>query len=198
MLKKVNNDPKALLSAARKDYVFRTDKEWNILEDYIKVAEKEGNWGKAYQFKVMSNLKQLSQMKAMRYGMTGLVFPDVYTASTVGTQISRMNAYTDVMIDQGFPNMKMMKQAELENYKNYFDEDGLIKNQVVKALTSDIALNTDDGLSKYLNDATTAYPILKEVMAFPRTASNYMRAAASWTPITMIPGISKYLSLIHI
>ncbi len=112
-------------------------------------------------------------MKAMRYGMTGLVFPDVYTGSTVGTQIARMNAYTDVMADQGFPNMKMMKKAELENYKNYFDEDGLIKNQVVKALTGDIALNSDDGLSKYLNDATTAYPILKEVMAFPRTASNY-------------------------
>ena len=102
MLKKVNNDPKALLSAARKDFVFRTDKEWNILEDYIKVAEKEGNWCNAYQFKVMSNLKQLSGMKAMRYGMTGLVFPDVYTGSTVATQISRMNAYTDVLADQGF------------------------------------------------------------------------------------------------
>jgi hypothetical protein len=197
MLKKVNNDPKALLSAARKDFVFRTDKEWNILEDYIKVAEKEGNWGKAYQFKIMSNLKQLSGMKAMRYGMTGLVFPDVYTGSTVATQISRMNAYTDVLADQGFPNMKMLKKAELQNYKSYFDEDGLIKNQVVKALTGDIALNTDDGLAKYLNDATTAYPILKEVMAFPRTASNYMKVGLSYTPISAIPNMNKYAKTIY-
>ena len=197
MLKKVNNDPKALLSAARKDFVFRTDKEWNILEDYIKVAEKEGNWGKAYQFKVMSNLKQLAGMKAMRYGMTGLVFPDVYTGSHVATQISRMNAYTDVLADQGFPNMKMLKQAELENYKNYFDEDGLIKNQVVKALTGDIALNTDDGLAKYLNDATTAYPVLKEVMAFPRTASNYMKVGLSYTPISAIPNMNKFAKTIY-
>ena len=69
----------------------------------------------------MSNLKQLAGMKAMRYCMTGIVFPDVYTGSHVATQISRMNAYTDGLADQGFPNMKMLKQAELENYKNYFD-----------------------------------------------------------------------------
>tara|TARA_R100000329_G_scaffold81199_1_gene69307 strand:- start:181 stop:1482 length:1302 start_codon:yes stop_codon:yes gene_type:complete len=34
-------------------------------------------------------------------------------------------------------------------------------------------------------------------MAFPRTASNYMRAGASWTPITLIPGISKYSKTIY-
>ena len=46
--------------------------------------------------------------------------------------------------------MKMLKEAELENYSKYFDESGLIKNDVVKSLTGDIALNTDDGLSNYL------------------------------------------------
>ena len=197
LMKKVNNDPKAMLNAVRKDYVFKTDKEWQILEDYVKVYEKNGNWGKAYQYKIMSNLKQMAGMKAMRYGMTGLVFPDAFTASHTATHISRLHAYTDILEDQGFPNLKMLKQAEQENYAQYFDKDGLIKDKVVKALTQDIALNTDDGLSTYLTEATTAYPVLKEVMAFPRTASNYMKVGLSYTPVSAIPGINKYAKTMY-
>ena len=197
MMKKMNNDPQAMLSAARKDYVFKTDKAWNIMEDMIPVYESTGNWGRAYQFKVASNLKQLAGMKAMRYGMTGMVFPDVFTASHTATHISRLNAYTDVLADQGFPNLTMLKEAELENYSKYFDESGLIKNDVVKALTGDIALNTDDGLSNYLTKATTAFPILKEVMAFPRTASNYMKIGLSYTPVSAIPGMNKFAKTIY-
>tara|TARA_R100000234_G_scaffold101405_1_gene70449 strand:+ start:3694 stop:7878 length:4185 start_codon:yes stop_codon:yes gene_type:complete len=197
MMKKMNNDPQAMLSAARKDYVFKTDKAWNIMEDMIPVYEATGNWGRAYQFKVASNLKQLAGMKAMRYGMTGMVFPDVFTASHTATHISRLNAYTDVLADQGWPNMKMLKEAELENYSKYFDENGLIKNDVVKALTGDIALNTDDALSNYLTKATTAFPILKEVMAFPRTASNYMKIGLSYTPVSAIPNMNKFSKTIY-
>lgn len=197
MMKKMNADPQAMLTAARKDYVFKTDKAWNIMEDMIPLYESQGNWGRAYQLKVASNLKQLAGMKAMRYGMTGMVFPDVFTASHTATHISRLNAYTDVLADQGFPNIKMLKEAELENYSKYFDENGLIKNDVVKALTSDIALNTDDALSNYLTKATTAFPILKEVMAFPRTASNYMKIGLSYTPVSAIPNMNKFSKTIY-
>ena len=197
MMKKVNNDPQAMLSAARKDYVFKTDKAWDIMEDMVKVYEAQGNWGRAYQYKIASNLKQLAGMKAMRFGMTGMVFPDVFVASHQATHISRLNAYTDVLADQGFPNPKMLKQAELENYSKYFDENGLIKNDVVRALTSDVALNTDDALSTYLTEATTAFPILKEVMAFPRTASNYMKIGLSYTPVSAIPGMNKFAKTIY-
>ena len=34
-------------------------------------------------------------------------------------------------------------------------------------------------------------------MAFPRTASQFMKAGASWTPISLIPGISKYSKTIY-
>ena len=34
-------------------------------------------------------------------------------------------------------------------------------------------------------------------MAFPRTASNYMKAGASYTPVSLIPGISKYSKTIY-
>ena len=197
MMKKTHSDPKAMMNTYRKDFVFKTDKSWDIMEDMVKVYEKEGNWGRAYQYKIASTLKQMAGMKWLRFGMTGMVFPDVFTNTHLATYLSRVNAYADIMADQGFPNLKMLKQAEAENYAKYFDPDGLVKNDVVKAMAGEIQLNIDDGLSNYLTDATTAYPILKEIMAFPRTASNYMKAGLSYTPISSIPGINKYAKTIY-
>ena len=68
---------------------------------------------------------------------------------------------------------------------------------MVRQFAGEIQLNLDDGVANYVNQATTAYPILKDFMMFPRTASNYMKVAASYTPITMIPGISKYSKTIY-
>ena len=85
MMKKVNQDPNAMISAFRKDYVFKTDKAWDIMEDVAKLYEKDGNWGRAYQLKTASTLKQMSKMKGLRYGMTAMVFPDVFTTHTLST-----------------------------------------------------------------------------------------------------------------
>ena len=197
MMKKTHKDPTAMLNAFRKDFVFKTDKAWDIMEDVAKIYETQGNWGRAYQYKIASTLKQMAGMRWLRYGMTGMVFPDVFTNTHLATYLSRVNAYADVMDDAGFPNISMLKQAEAENYSKYFDKEGLVKDNVIKALSGEIQLNIDDGLSGYLTDATTAYPILKEVMAFPRTASNYMKAGASYTPVSLIPGISKYSKTIY-
>ena len=73
-----------------------------------------------------------------------------------------------------------------------FDADGLIKDKAVRALAGEIQLNMDDGRSRGINEATTAYPILKEVLMFPRTMSNATKLAASYTPISLLPGISRY------
>ena len=197
MMKKTHKDPTAMLNAFRKDFVFKTDKAWDIMEDVAKIYETQGNWGRAYQYKIASTLKQMAGMKWLRYGMTGMVFPDVFTNTHLATYLSRVNAYADVMDDAGFPRLPDLRAAEAENYAKYFDKEGLVKDNVLRSLSGEIQLNIDDGLSGYLTDATTAYPILKEVMAFPRTASNYMKAGASYTPVSLIPGISKYSKTIY-
>jgi len=53
-------------------------------------------------------------------------------------------------------------------------------------------LNLDDGVANWLNQATTAYPVSKFMLMFPRTGSNYVRNALSWTPLSAVPGINKY------
>ena len=197
MMKKAHKDPTAMLNAYRKDFVFKTDKAWNIMDDMAKLYEIDGNWGRAYQYKVASALKQIAGMKALRYGMTGMVFPDVFTTTHLAHYLSRAKAYEDVFSEFGFADWKKIRIAEKKHYDRFFDANGLVKDPVLKSMAGEIQLNLDDGAASYLTQATTAYPILKEVMAFPRTASNFMRAASSWTPITLIPGITKYSKTIY-
>ena len=197
MMKKVNQDPTAMLSAFRKDYVFKTDKAWDIMEDVAKLYEKDGNWGRAYQLKTAAALTQMSKMKGLRYGMTAMVFPDVFTNTHNAHYYSRVKAYEDVFSEFGYADWQKIFEAENRHYKNFFDENGLVKDQVLQSFSGEIQLNLDDGVASYLTEATTAYPILKELLAFPRTASNYVKAALSWTPISLIPGINKYAKTIY-
>ena len=201
MMKKTHKDPTTMLQNFRKDYVFKTDKAWDILDNVAKIWEQQGNWGKAYQYKTASTLKQLGGMKGLRYGMTAMVFPDVFTNTHLAHYLSRVKAYEEVFNEFGstFGEMaqKKLKIAETKHYQSFFDADGLVKDKVLKAIAGEIQLNLDDGMSTWLNEATTAYPVLKEVMAFPRTASNSMKAASSWTPVTLIPGLNKYSKTIY-
>ncbi len=197
MMKKVNQDPTAMLNAYRKDYVFKTDKAWDIMEGVAKLYEKDGNWGRSYQLKSAAALTQMSKMKGLRYGMTAMVFPDIFTNTHNAHYYSRVKAYEDVFSESGYADWQKIFEAENRHYKNFFDENGLVKDQVLRSVSGEIQLNLDDGVASYLTEATTAYPILKELLAFPRTASNYVKAALSWTPISAIPGINKYGKTIY-
>ena len=199
MMKKTHKDPTAMLQAFRKDYVFKTDKAWDILDNVAKIWEQQGNWGRAYQYRTAATLKQLGGMRGLRYGMTAMVFPDVFTNTHLAHYLSRVKAYEDVFNEFGSVSMKkdLLKTLEKKYYDSFFDADGLVKDKVLKSIAGEIQLNIDDGMSNWLNEATTAYPVLKEVMAFPRTASNSMKAASSWTPVTLIPGLNKYSKTIY-
>ena len=68
----------------------------------------------------------------------------------------------------------------------------MIKDDVLRSIAGEVQLNLDDGLATWLNKGTTAYPITKFMMMFPRTASNAVKNSVSWTPLSLIPGFNKY------
>ena len=201
MMKKTHQDPTAMMKTFRKDFVFKTDKAWEIMDDMAKLYEIDGNWGRGYQLKMASRLKQIAGMKGLRYGMTAMVFPDVFTTTHLAHYLARSKAYDDVFTEfgstYGAKAQAALLKAEKMHYDSFFDADGLVRDKTLRSMAGEIQLNLDDGLATFLNQGTTAYPILKEVMAFPRTASQFMKAGASWTPISLIPGISKYSKTIY-
>ena len=196
-MKRAHKDPDAMIRAYRKDFRLRANKSKSILNDMRKVYEKDGNWGMLKQIDIATGLNDMSQIPALRYGMTALVFPDAYTSSVLGTYVTRMKAYDEVFYEFGFPDWKRIKEAEIRIGKEMFDENGLPKDPILKALAGEIQLNLDDGVSKWLNEATTAYPVSKYLLMFPRTQSNWVKAASSWTPISAIPGMNRYSKTIY-
>ena len=197
MMKKAHKDPEMMVKTYRKDFVFKVDKTWELMEDMRPIYEKQGNYARLYQLDLVIAMKQLGAHPALRYGMTGMVFPDVFASTHMAHNMSRVRAYDDVFSDKGFADFAEILKAEKKHYDNMFDADGLIKDKAVRAMAGEIQLNMDDGMSRWMNEATTAYPILKEVLMFPRTLSNATKLAASYTPISLLPGISKYSKTIY-
>ena len=197
MMKKAHKDPELMVKTYRKDFIYREDKNMGILEDMRLVWEKEGNWGRILQFDMAKTMHDMAKHPAMRYGMTGMVFPDTFTNTHIAHWLSRVRAYDDVFAEFGFADWDKILLAEKKHYTGMFDANGLPTDKVLKSLSGEIALNLDDGLATWINQATTAYPIAKDLFMFPRTASNLVKNASSWTPITLIPGINKYSKTLY-
>jgi len=197
MMKKAHKDPDMMIKAYRKDFTFQADTKWDIMSDMREAWVKEGNFGKIYQHDLAKTLRDLGRHPAMRYGMTGLVFPDAYTSTMLAHHLARVKAYDDVFSELGYFKKSAVLVAEAKHYKKFFDANGLIKDDVLRAVAGEIQLNLDDGLATWLNKGTTAYPVTKFLMMFPRTSSNYIKNSASWTPLSLIPGFNKYSKTIY-
>jgi len=192
MMKRAHKDPETMMKAYRKDFIIQESKSWDILENMRPVWEEEKNWGRVIQYDVAKLMRDLGEHPALRYGMTGMVFPDVFSQVHLAHYLSRTRAYSDVFSEFGYLKPDALQLAEAKHYKEMFDADGMIKDKALKAISGEVALNLDDGVANWINQATTAYPIAKHMLMFPRTSSNYIKNSASWTPISLIPGINKY------
>ena len=192
MMKKAHKDPEMMIKAYRKDFQFQSAAEWDIADGMRKAWEAEGDWGHMIQHDIASGLRDLGQHPAMRYGMTGLVFPDAYTSTMLAQHLARVRAYDDVFSELGYFKRSNILVAEAKHYRRLFDDNGLIKDDTLRAIAGEVQLNLDDGLATWLNKGTTAYPITKFLMMFPRTASNWIKNSISWTPLSAIPGFNKY------
>ena len=197
MMLKAHKDPDMMIKAYRKDFTFQADKKWDIMEEMRKGWEVEGNYGKLLQYDLADSLRKLGRHPAMRYGMTGLVFPDAYTSTMLAHYVARVRAYDEVFSELGFFKRSNVLVAEAKHYASMFDANGLIKDDALRAIAGEVQLNLDDGLATWLNKGTTAYPISKFLMMFPRTSSNWIKNSASWTPLTLIPGFNKYSKTIY-
>ena len=194
MIKKAHKDPELMLQAYRKDLKFKkTDAaRWDIMDQMRTVWEAEGNEGKLMQLNAVEFLRDLSKAPWNRYGMSGLTGPDAFAWTHVAHQLARIRAYEDVFTEFGFADWKKIALAEKKYAKEFFDENGLIKDSVLKNISGEITLNLDDNVAKWINKATTAVPITRHLSMFPRTQSNDIKNALSWGPIQSIPGINKY------
>ena len=196
MLKSWDN-PNIISKTYRKDVLVKDEKRWAILDGMVEGWEAENNVGKLWLYHLSKNLQNWGQNPIFRIGKTGLVLPDYLAGNEMAHYLSRLQSYTDVFEEFGYFDLAKAQDAEIAHWNNFWNKDETMKDPVLKALTGEINMNLDDGLANWINKATTAYPVSKFIMMFPRTQSNNMRLLTSWTPLSLIPNFNRYAKTIY-
>mgnify|MGYP003300439290 CR=1 FL=1 len=200
---KVHSDPDFMMKAVRKDFVMEEDAAYGIIDDMAEHWQKTGDKASQFYYGWAKFNRSMARMKWMRMGMTGMAGVDAFTDTFMATFNSRLKAYDEVfgrfgktLEPEAFA--ERLKMAEVDNYHQMFDKDGLLTDAAAKNASGEVALNLDDGMSTWLNEGLGKVPALKTLMMFPRTGINQVKMALSYTPIGKIPGFkSKYAQILQ-
>ena len=197
-LKAVHKDPTAMMRAARKDFMFKSLKEREIVDGVRDIWKKDGNWGRIYQYDMIRAENALASMDWARYPMTGMTLPDAYTQMTQAHKIARIRAWTDVTDEYGhIVDPDTLRKVEIKYRNMFFNGDKMLTDKLVQNVSDDINFTGDDAISSYLTEATTRFPFLRFAFMFPRTESNAVKNAFSYTPIVTIPGATKHSKILY-
>lgn len=200
---KVHSDPDFMMKAVRKDFVIEEDAAYGIIDDMAEHWQKTGDKASQFYYGWAKFNRSMARMKWMRMGMTGMAGVDAFTDTFMATFNSRLKAYDDIFGQVGktvdpAEFSQHLKKAEMANYHQMFDKDGLLTDAAAKNASGEVALNLDDGMSTWLNEGLGKVPALKTLMMFPRTGINQVKMALSYTPVGKIPGFkSKYAKILQ-
>jgi hypothetical protein len=171
---------------------------WDTLGNMEKVWEKEGNFGRLYQYKFARALYDLGNWRWFKYGTNALISADAYVQTNIASQMARSRAWEEVASIgyKGDELAKHMKEATKRAYDEMFDSAGNLTNQAARYATGEIALNLDDSIASYLSMGVNRLPIIKPFLMFPKTVVNVAKLAMSYTPLATLPGTSRYAKVL--
>ena len=195
--KKVHHDYDFLMEQIRSDYKIEKTRDWDMLDAAAAEWERTGNFGKLYQYKWLKANQAVAEMPWMRTAMTAMSGVDAYGDTIQANILSRTMAYDDVFTKAGKVDPDLWLEAEKKHYSTMFNADGVLTNKAAKNASGEVAMNLDDGVASFVNQAVTAVPAAKGFFMFPKTAANEIKQNLSYTPIAAIPGINKYGKIIN-
>ena len=184
-------DPRELV---RDDLMDPNPTVWDTLGEMEAVWEQNGNIGKLYQYRVARFLHDLGNWRWAKYGTNGLVSADAFVTTTLAHQTSRLHGFEEVW-DIGFKGEdmdKLLKKSTQLAYDEMFDATGMLTDQAAKYAGGEIALNLNDATANWVTMGVNKVPAAKPLFMFPKTGMNAAKVMASYTPLAMIPGSSRY------
>jgi hypothetical protein len=167
---------------------------WDTLADMEQVWEKDGNWGRLFQYRSARFLYDLGNWRWAKYGTNAMISADSFVQTTVASQMARARAWDEVF-GIGYKGAELAQQlakAEKIAYSESFDALGNLTDAAAKNAAGEIALNLDDETATWLTRGVNRLPILKPFFMFPKTGVNGVKSAMSYTPIATLPGMNRY------
>ena len=182
VFKKASNNPKQVSYVMRGDIAIQEEKGLTALRAFADAASEEGEDGAKMVLSVYEDLDALAQDPVLRFGGNSMTALDGFAKSvTANTEakyrvLNRLAQSGEVLDETSF------KKAYQEVYDNWFDSNGMISNEAVDSITSEIALNADSPIVEGMNNFIKRFPAARSFIWFPRTTANVIDTFGKWSP----------------
>jgi hypothetical protein len=182
---KAASDPTSVGYIMRDDIARKNEGTMDVLNDFARAAEEEGNLGPRIMYNHAEMLQDLEMNPFLRFGTNAMASLDGFTRAIIASGESRARAY-DQFIDGGLElNPKSLKTVSDDIYRSMFDSSGMITDSAVEFASREIAMNLDTPAIRALGDFVERHKYLKPFFLFPRTSANMVAMFNKYSPVSV-------------
>ena len=182
VFRKASNNPKEVSYVMRSDIALKTEKGLDSLRAYADAASENGEDGASMLLKVYEDLDALSTDPVLRLGGNSMTALDGFAKSVVANTEAKYIAINKLtQAGEEITDAKLRAVSE-DIYNNWFDKNGMIDNETVNAITSEIALNANSPIVDGFNGFLKQFPAARAFIWFPRTTANVIDTFGKWSP----------------
>ena len=180
--KKASTNPTESVAITRGDVQVKQEQSLEALGAYAEAAEQNGEYGVTRLLQIYDDLDAMQTDPVLRFGPNSMSGLDGFSKSVTASTQAKYLAM-EKLEDAGLPFTKEnLQKASNEIYESFRDTDGLLNEQTINSINSEIALNADSPLVDSLNNLIKETPVLRSVLTFPRTTANVIETFGRWSP----------------
>ena len=185
VFKKASLDPTSVNYMLREDMAAKNEATMNALYAFANSAQKEGNDGPMILYNLAEQINDIANHPVLRFGGNAMASLDGFVRAFMGNVEVKGNIYDRMVnVPGSVPAKDVLRKAEKEHYDALFDKHGMITDSAVDFASREIAFNLDTEGSKSLSSLVKAYPVLGNILLFPRTGDNAIGMAFKFAPVT--------------
>ena len=138
--------------------------------------------------KLYEDLDAMAQDPVLRFGGNSITAFDGFAKSVVLNTEAKYKALNKIAESGEEFTEAGFRKAYQEVYDQSFDANGMIKNEAVDKITSEIALNADSPIVDAFNGLIRTFPAARSFVWFPRTTANVIDTFRKWSPAGVLSG----------
>ena len=182
VFRKAALNPKEVSYMTRGDLMLKEEKSLAFLREFADAAAKEGEYGPQALLRIYEDLEAMAADPALRFSSNAMTAFDGFSRSVVANTEAKYLALNNAMKEGQTLSRADLQEAKQQIYDSWFDSDGMIKNEAIDKITSEIALNADSPIVQGVNEFIGRFPVGRYFLWFPRTTANTIDVLGKWSP----------------
>ena len=190
--RKASTDPTSVGYIMRDDLALQEVNELEVLKNYARAAEKNGEFGASGLLSIWEQQDWLARHPWLRFGANSMTALDGFNRSMYAAAEAKGRAFDSILESGQELTEDNLRKAADHVYRSMFDENGMITDSAVDYATRESALNLDSELVKGLNNVIRRVPVLRSIFMFPTTQMNSLDIFRKWSPLDTLHAGHKF------